>query len=150
MAKSVKSLERKLSDIEKQLGGFIAFVDTFVEDDKEVLSFKLIQIERLNIKYESAKEEIFTSLSDGEFNNFDGKLPPAISILRNSRNTNDVSLPSSSRNTVFSKCFKARSCNSNFDLFSLGSSMPKESNSKDLIFYLNSSEENEQEENSLI
>ncbi|GFV88152.1 uncharacterized protein TNCV_3243011 [Trichonephila clavipes] len=39
-------------------------------------------------------------------------------------------LPSSSRNTVFSKCFKARSCNSNFNFFSLGSFIPKESNSQ--------------------
>ncbi|GFQ76881.1 integrase catalytic domain-containing protein [Trichonephila clavata] len=74
MAKGVKSLERKFSDIEKQLSGFIAFVDTFVEDDKEVLSFKLSQFDRLNAKYESVKEEIFSSLSDGEFNNFDGKI----------------------------------------------------------------------------
>ncbi|GFR30072.1 DUF1758 domain-containing protein, partial [Trichonephila clavata] len=74
MAKGVKILERKLSDIEKQLSGFIAFVDTFVEDDKEVLSFKLSQFDRLNAKYESVKEEIFTSLSDGEFQNFDGKI----------------------------------------------------------------------------
>ncbi|GFR15690.1 hypothetical protein TNCT_204931 [Trichonephila clavata] len=74
MAKSVKCLERKFSDIEKQLSGFIAFMDTFVEDDKEVLSFKLSQFDRLNAKYESVKEEIFTSLSDGEFNNFDGKI----------------------------------------------------------------------------
>ncbi|GFR18549.1 DUF1758 domain-containing protein [Trichonephila clavata] len=74
MAKGVKILERKFSDIEKQLSGFIAFVDTFVEDDKEVLSFKLSQFDRLNAKYESVKEEIFTSLSDLEFNNFDGKI----------------------------------------------------------------------------
>ncbi|GFQ83066.1 integrase catalytic domain-containing protein [Trichonephila clavata] len=74
MAKGVKSLERKFSDIEKQLSGFIAFVDTFVEDDKEVLSFKLSQFDRLNAKYESVKEEIFTFLSDGEFNNFGGKI----------------------------------------------------------------------------
>ncbi|GFR26049.1 DUF1758 domain-containing protein [Trichonephila clavata] len=74
MAKGVKILERKFSDIEKQLSGFIAFVDTFVEDDKEVLSFKLSQFDRLNAKYESVKEEIFNSLSDGEFKNFDGKI----------------------------------------------------------------------------
>ncbi|GFR19916.1 integrase catalytic domain-containing protein [Trichonephila clavata] len=73
MAKGVKILERKFSDIEKQLSGFIAFVDTFVEDDKEVLSFKLSQFDRLNAKYESVKEEIFT-LSDVEFKNFDGKI----------------------------------------------------------------------------
>ncbi|GFR22721.1 hypothetical protein TNCT_458141 [Trichonephila clavata] len=73
MAKGVKILERKFSDIEKQLSGFIAFVDTFVEDDKEVLSFKLSQFDRLNGKYESVKEEIFT-LSDIEFKNFDGKI----------------------------------------------------------------------------
>ncbi|GFR28973.1 integrase catalytic domain-containing protein [Trichonephila clavata] len=72
MAKGVKILERKFSDIEKQLSGFIAFVDTFVEDDKEVLSFKLSQFDRLNAKYESVKEEIST-LSDLEFKNFDGK-----------------------------------------------------------------------------
>ncbi|GFQ71237.1 uncharacterized protein TNCT_657441 [Trichonephila clavata] len=72
MAKGVKILERKF-DIEKQLSGFIAFVDTFVEDDKEVLSFKLSQFDRLNAKYESVKEEIFT-LSDIEFQNFDGKI----------------------------------------------------------------------------
>ncbi|GFQ76872.1 integrase catalytic domain-containing protein [Trichonephila clavata] len=58
----------------KQLSVFIAFVDTFVEDDKEVLSFKLSQFDRLNAKYEPVKEEIFTSLSDLEFNNFDGKI----------------------------------------------------------------------------
>ncbi|GFR20528.1 integrase catalytic domain-containing protein [Trichonephila clavata] len=74
MAKGVKILERKFCDIEKQLSAFIAFVDTFVEDDKEVLSFKLSQFDRLNAKYESVKEEIFTSLSDLEFNNFDGKI----------------------------------------------------------------------------
>ncbi|GFR32400.1 DUF1758 domain-containing protein [Trichonephila clavata] len=74
MANGVKILERKFCDIEKQLSGFIAFVDTFVEDDKEVLSFKLSQFDRLNAKYESVKEEIFTSLSDLEFNNFDGKI----------------------------------------------------------------------------
>ncbi|GFQ94131.1 integrase catalytic domain-containing protein [Trichonephila clavata] len=73
MAKGVKILERKFCDIEKQLSGFIAFVDTFVEDDKEVLSFKLSQFDRLNAKYESVKEEIFT-LSDIEFINFDGKI----------------------------------------------------------------------------
>ncbi|GFQ97763.1 uncharacterized protein TNCT_493381 [Trichonephila clavata] len=73
MAKGVKLLERKFSDIEKQLSGFIAFVDTFVEDDKKVLSFKLSQFDRLNAKYESVKEEIFT-LSDIEFKNFDGKI----------------------------------------------------------------------------
>ncbi|GFR27625.1 integrase catalytic domain-containing protein [Trichonephila clavata] len=74
MAKGVKILERKFCDIEKRLSGFIAFVDTFVEDDKEVLSFKLSQFDRLNAKYESVKEEIFSSLSDGEFQNFDGKI----------------------------------------------------------------------------
>ncbi|GFQ82791.1 uncharacterized protein TNCT_582931 [Trichonephila clavata] len=74
MAKGVKILERKFCDIEKQLSAFIAFVDTFVEDDKEVLSFKLSQFDRLNAKYESVKEEIFTSLSDLQFNNFDGKI----------------------------------------------------------------------------
>ncbi|GFR33997.1 uncharacterized protein TNCT_236761 [Trichonephila clavata] len=73
MAKGVKILERKFSDIEKQLSGFIAFVDTFVEDDKEVLSFKLSQFDRLNAKYESVKEEIFT-LPDIEFKNLDGKI----------------------------------------------------------------------------
>ncbi|GFQ98603.1 hypothetical protein TNCT_271601 [Trichonephila clavata] len=73
MAKG-KGLERKFSDTEKQLGRLIAFVDTFVEDDKEVLPFKLNQFERLNIKYESVKEEIFTSLSDEEFDNFDAKI----------------------------------------------------------------------------
>ncbi|GFQ79235.1 integrase catalytic domain-containing protein [Trichonephila clavata] len=74
MAKGVKILQRKFCDIEKRLSAFIAFVDTFVEDDKEVLSFKLSQFDRLNAKYESVKEEIFTSLSDLEFNNFDGKI----------------------------------------------------------------------------
>ncbi|GFQ76072.1 uncharacterized protein TNCT_583141 [Trichonephila clavata] len=74
MVKGVKILERKFCDIEKQLSAFIAFVDTFVEDDKEVLSFKLSQFDRLNAKYESVKEEIFTSLSGLEFNNFDGKI----------------------------------------------------------------------------
>ncbi|GFR01716.1 hypothetical protein TNCT_356191 [Trichonephila clavata] len=73
MAKGVKILERKFTDIEKQLSGFIAFVDTFVEDDKEVLSFKLSQFDRLNAKYESVKEEIFT-LPDIEFKNLDGKI----------------------------------------------------------------------------
>ncbi|GFR26488.1 hypothetical protein TNCT_470041 [Trichonephila clavata] len=69
-----KGLERKFYDIEKLLGGLIVFVDTFAEDDNEVLPFKLNEFNRLNIKYESVKEEIFTSLSDGEFKNFEGKI----------------------------------------------------------------------------
>ncbi|GFR17523.1 hypothetical protein TNCT_338321 [Trichonephila clavata] len=77
-----KGLKRKF---EKQLGALIAFVGTSTEDDKEVLSFKLTQFERLNIKYESVEEEIFTRL--GQMKSLTilmEKLPPAMSILRNS------------------------------------------------------------------
>ncbi|GFY13828.1 hypothetical protein TNCV_986001 [Trichonephila clavipes] len=73
MAKG-KALERKFSDIEKQISGFITFVDTFDEDDKEVLTVKLSRLEILNIKFEEVKEEIFTSLTDAEFGKFDAKI----------------------------------------------------------------------------
>ncbi|GFY56125.1 hypothetical protein TNIN_97951 [Trichonephila inaurata madagascariensis] len=73
MAKG-KALERKFSDIEKQISGFITFVDTFDEDEKEVLTIKLSQLEILNIKFEEVKEEVFTSLTDAEFDKFDAKI----------------------------------------------------------------------------
>ncbi|GFY40149.1 hypothetical protein TNIN_414831 [Trichonephila inaurata madagascariensis] len=72
MAKG-KVLERKFSDIERQISRFITFVDTFDEDEKEVLTIKLSQLEILNIKFEEEKE-IFTSLTDAEFDKFDAKI----------------------------------------------------------------------------
>ncbi|GFY76927.1 hypothetical protein TNIN_318081 [Trichonephila inaurata madagascariensis] len=85
MAKG-KALERKFSDIEKQISGFIMFVDTFDEDDKEVLevlTVKLSQLEVLNIKFEEVKGEIFTSLTDADFENFDAKITTcAMSIFK--------------------------------------------------------------------
>ncbi|GFY09046.1 hypothetical protein TNCV_4662371 [Trichonephila clavipes] len=73
MAKG-KALKRKFSDIEKLISGFIMFVDTFDEDDKKVLMVKLSQLEVLNIKFKEVKEEIFTSLTNAEFDKFDAKI----------------------------------------------------------------------------
>ncbi|GFS66440.1 uncharacterized protein TNIN_255791 [Trichonephila inaurata madagascariensis] len=73
MAKG-KALERKFSDIEKQVTVFITFVDTFDEDDKEVLTINLSQFEVFNIKFEEVKEEIFTFLTEAEFDKFDAKI----------------------------------------------------------------------------
>ncbi|GFR10823.1 general transcription factor II-I repeat domain-containing protein 2 [Trichonephila clavata] len=49
MEKGCKNLERKFSDIEKQLPGLFVLVDTFAEDDKEVLPFKLTFQENTDI-----------------------------------------------------------------------------------------------------
>ncbi|GFY51046.1 hypothetical protein TNIN_311461 [Trichonephila inaurata madagascariensis] len=69
-----KSSRKEVLGHQKTERGFIVFVETFAEDDKEVLTVKLIQLERLNVKFEALKEEIFTSVTDGEFDNFDVKI----------------------------------------------------------------------------
>ncbi|GFX90862.1 hypothetical protein TNCV_3166931 [Trichonephila clavipes] len=70
----IKAVEWKFSDIERQVAAIKAFVDTFSEDNKEVLSYKFSQMEKLNIKYELVRDEIFTSPSHKDFDSFNAKI----------------------------------------------------------------------------
>ncbi|GFY61080.1 hypothetical protein TNIN_406711 [Trichonephila inaurata madagascariensis] len=106
-----KALERKFLDIEKQLGGFNAFVDTFAEDDKEVLPFELSQFERLNIKFETLKEEIFTSRIDEELDNFDAKTNTCndhiekLELAHEEKNNNPLAAPVIQNSTYMDDIF---------------------------------------------
>ncbi|KAG8187427.1 hypothetical protein JTE90_009501 [Oedothorax gibbosus] len=74
MPSNLVTISRKFTDFELQLKAFESFVDSFEADKKDLLNIKLEQFVKLITKYDSIKEEIYSSLSDKDFEAFENKI----------------------------------------------------------------------------
>ncbi|KAG8174775.1 hypothetical protein JTE90_008570 [Oedothorax gibbosus] len=74
MPSNLVTISRKFTDFELQLKAFESFVDSFEADKKDLLNIKLQHFEKLIAKYDLIKEEIYSSLSDKDFEAFENKI----------------------------------------------------------------------------